>query len=91
MNWGWWRLGSGHVSTARKHARACLMQSPFSPECWRLFLCAPPRPLKSAHPEGGREGLIRGRRSEKRSVQQSLLKNAAIASLRHRAEAEAQA
>jgi len=40
IKWGWWALNSGHVSTARKHARACLRQSPFSWACWRLFLCA---------------------------------------------------
>ena len=40
VKWGWWALGSGHVTTARKHARICLRQAPFSRTCWQLFLCS---------------------------------------------------
>ncbi len=40
VKWGWWALGSGHVTTARKHARICLRQAPFSRACWQLFLCS---------------------------------------------------
>jgi glycosyltransferase involved in cell wall biosynthesis len=38
--WAWWALLAGNVSTARKHAAACLMREPFSLQTWRLFYCA---------------------------------------------------
>jgi glycosyltransferase involved in cell wall biosynthesis len=38
--WAWWALSSGHVASARKHARACLGRAPLSPASWRLFYCA---------------------------------------------------
>jgi glycosyltransferase involved in cell wall biosynthesis len=38
--WAWWALGSGHVATARKHARAALVRSPWSMASWRLMCCA---------------------------------------------------
>lgn len=40
VKWGWWALGSGHVRTARKHARRALWRNPFVPESWKLLLCA---------------------------------------------------
>ena len=40
MRWGWWALISGYVSTARKHARYCLIHAPFSKETWRLLCCS---------------------------------------------------
>jgi len=40
MRWGWWALISGYVSTARKHARYCLIHAPFSKETWRLLYCS---------------------------------------------------
>ncbi|WP_169981013.1 glycosyltransferase family 2 protein [Tautonia rosea] len=38
--WGWWALGTGNVRTARKHAWAALVRSPWSSRSWRLMLCA---------------------------------------------------
>ena len=38
--WAWWALNSGHVSTARKHARRILVNSPFSLGSWKLMFCA---------------------------------------------------
>lgn len=38
--WGWWALMAGNISTARKHATACLIRDPFSPHTWRLLYCA---------------------------------------------------
>jgi glycosyltransferase involved in cell wall biosynthesis len=40
QTWAWWALMSGHVSTARKHARASLTRRPFSLSSWRLLYCA---------------------------------------------------
>lgn len=38
--WAWWALGSGHVSTARKHAIASWLRLPWSLDSWRLMYCA---------------------------------------------------
>jgi glycosyltransferase involved in cell wall biosynthesis len=38
--WGWWALGAGHVSTARKYAKTVLREAPFSKDTWRLMYCA---------------------------------------------------
>jgi glycosyltransferase involved in cell wall biosynthesis len=38
--WGWWALGAGRVSVARKHARVSLAMKPCSLSSWRLALCA---------------------------------------------------
>jgi glycosyltransferase involved in cell wall biosynthesis len=38
--WAWWALGSGHVSSARKHARRVLSRAPLSLRSWRLMYCA---------------------------------------------------
>jgi glycosyltransferase involved in cell wall biosynthesis len=38
--WGWWALGAGRVSVARKHARASLAMKPYSLSSWKLALCA---------------------------------------------------
>jgi glycosyltransferase involved in cell wall biosynthesis len=38
--WSWWALASGNVAAARKHALACLAQTPFSLASWKLFYCA---------------------------------------------------
>jgi glycosyltransferase involved in cell wall biosynthesis len=38
--WAWWALGSGQVSTARKHALASLFRLPWSAASWRLLYCA---------------------------------------------------
>ena len=37
--WAWWALGSGHVRSARKHARRLLAAAPFSPRSWRVAYC----------------------------------------------------
>lgn len=37
--WAWQALGSGHVRTARKHARRLVLTAPFSSESWRLLYC----------------------------------------------------
>ena len=37
--WAWWALGSGHVGTARKHARRVLARRPFNLSSWRLLYC----------------------------------------------------
>jgi len=37
--WGWWALGAGYPSTARKHAMVSLTRNPFSPATWKLLLC----------------------------------------------------
>jgi glycosyltransferase involved in cell wall biosynthesis len=39
-NWVWWALSSGHVRTARKHARWILAEAPFSFRSWKLMYCA---------------------------------------------------
>ena len=39
-NWVWWALGSGHVRTARKHARWVLANAPFSFRSWKLMYCS---------------------------------------------------
>ena len=39
-SWGWWALKSGHLATARKHARASLIKSPLSLDSWKLMYCA---------------------------------------------------
>lgn len=38
--WGWWALGAGRVSVARKHALSSLAMKPYSLSAWRLALCA---------------------------------------------------
>ena len=38
--WGWWALGAGRVSVARKHAWACLRHLPLSLSSWRLLYCS---------------------------------------------------
>jgi glycosyltransferase involved in cell wall biosynthesis len=38
--WAWWALGSGHVRSARKHARRALSRAPISLRSWRLMYCA---------------------------------------------------
>jgi glycosyltransferase involved in cell wall biosynthesis len=38
--WAWWALNSGHVRTARKHARWVLFKAPSSLRSWRLMYCA---------------------------------------------------
>jgi hypothetical protein len=38
--WAWWALGSGHVASARKHARWVLSRAPLSPRSWKLMYCA---------------------------------------------------
>jgi glycosyltransferase involved in cell wall biosynthesis len=38
--WAWWALASGHVTSARKHARKALRKSPFSTESWRVMYCS---------------------------------------------------
>jgi hypothetical protein len=38
--WGWWALGAGHISNARKHARKSLAKSPLSLESWKLAICS---------------------------------------------------
>lgn len=38
--WGWWALKAGNIGTARHHAWKYLTKSPFSPDGWRLMLCA---------------------------------------------------
>jgi glycosyltransferase involved in cell wall biosynthesis len=35
--WGWWALNSGYISSARKHARQCLIHAPLSKETWQLL------------------------------------------------------
>jgi glycosyltransferase involved in cell wall biosynthesis len=40
LRWGWWALASGHMATARKHARARLSRAPLSFDSWRLLYCA---------------------------------------------------
>jgi glycosyltransferase involved in cell wall biosynthesis len=37
--WAWWALGSGHLRSARKHARWVLSQAPLSPRSWKLVYC----------------------------------------------------
>jgi glycosyltransferase involved in cell wall biosynthesis len=37
--WAWWALSSGHLATARKHARWVLAREPFSPRSWKLTYC----------------------------------------------------
>lgn len=38
--WAWQALGSGHVRTARKHARRLVLAAPFSIDSWRLLYCS---------------------------------------------------
>ena len=38
--WAWWALNAGNLGTARKHAAACLIRSPWSLATWRLLYCA---------------------------------------------------
>ena len=40
QTWGWWALGAGHVSVARKHALTCIRRAPLSLSTWRLVYCA---------------------------------------------------
>ncbi len=40
QTWGWWALGAGHVSVARKHALTCVRRAPLSLSTWRLVYCA---------------------------------------------------
>lgn len=40
LKWAWWALTAGNVLTARKHAMACLVESPLSIDSWRLLYCA---------------------------------------------------
>jgi glycosyltransferase involved in cell wall biosynthesis len=37
--WAWWALGSGHLSSARKHARWVLARAPLSLRSWKLAYC----------------------------------------------------
>jgi glycosyltransferase involved in cell wall biosynthesis len=37
--WAWWALVSGHLKTARKHARWVLTRTPLSPRSWKLLYC----------------------------------------------------
>src|SRR5450755_1260164 len=37
--WGWWALGSGHLRTARKHARLALFADPLSLSNHKLVAC----------------------------------------------------
>jgi glycosyltransferase involved in cell wall biosynthesis len=37
--WAWWALSSGHLKTARKHARWVLTQAPLSLRTWKLMYC----------------------------------------------------
>lgn len=37
--WAWWALESGHLDTARKHARWVLGRAPLSPRSWKLMYC----------------------------------------------------
>jgi glycosyltransferase involved in cell wall biosynthesis len=37
--WAWQALGSGHVQTARKHARRLVLTAPYSIDSWRLLYC----------------------------------------------------
>jgi glycosyltransferase involved in cell wall biosynthesis len=39
-NWVWWALGSGHVSTARKHAWRAFVRNPLAIRAWRLLYFA---------------------------------------------------
>ncbi len=39
-NWVWWALGSGHVSTARKHAWRAFVRDPLAIRAWRLLYFA---------------------------------------------------
>jgi glycosyltransferase involved in cell wall biosynthesis len=38
--WGWWSLGGGHPSTARKHALQAIRHEPFEFENFRLLACS---------------------------------------------------
>lgn len=38
--WAWWALASGHLPSARKHARKALRAAPFSAESWRVMYCS---------------------------------------------------
>jgi len=38
--WAWWALNAGNLGTARKHAAACLIRSPWSLATWRLLYCS---------------------------------------------------
>lgn len=38
--WGWSALSSGYLSSARKHAWACIKGSPLSFHSWRLLYCS---------------------------------------------------
>lgn len=38
--WAWLALGSGQITTARKHAYASLRRAPFSPASWKVVACA---------------------------------------------------
>lgn len=40
LKWGWWALGDGYISSARKYARYCVKHAPFSPQTWRLVYCS---------------------------------------------------
>ena len=40
LRWGWWALGAGHVTVARKHARRVLLTNPFAPKSWKLMLAS---------------------------------------------------
>jgi glycosyltransferase involved in cell wall biosynthesis len=37
--WAWWALMSGHLATARKHARWLVAREPLSPRSWKLLYC----------------------------------------------------
>lgn len=38
--WGWWALQAGQVRSARKHARAQLVERPLSAHSWRFLYCS---------------------------------------------------
>lgn len=38
--WAWWSLEAGYVATARRHALAALLRSPWSGKSWRVAACA---------------------------------------------------
>jgi glycosyltransferase involved in cell wall biosynthesis len=40
MNWWWWSLQAGNVSTARRHAWSMLREAPWSGTSWRAVYCA---------------------------------------------------
>jgi glycosyltransferase involved in cell wall biosynthesis len=40
MMWAWWALGDGHLATARHYAKRAMCLRPYSPQVWKLFVCA---------------------------------------------------